>query len=317
MPLLEIHNLTVQVRNTPIIQNLSFQIEDGEIVCLVGESGSGKSVTGLSIARLLPEPPLRFVQGEIRVQGQNVLTMSKRDLRNVRGSMVNYIFQEPGAALNPVFTIGSQIKEALSLKSPSLANEAEVIKRLKSVGIAEAESRAQQYPHEFSGGMLQRVMIAMALATQPRLLVADEPTTALDVTLQAQILELLSDLRSKRNLAILMITHNLGIVEEFADRVAVMYAGQIVESGPTSALFKKPRHPYTRALIDSAPSLKTETGRMIDIPGSPPSPGEWPPGCRFQPRCPVALKECATTPMGLTEHAPGHLSRCPYSSAQS
>ena len=228
MALLDIHNLSIHARGVAIVQGLNLQMDDGEIVCLVGESGSGKSVTALSIARLLPEPPIEFAQGEIRIQGQNVLSMSKREIRKVRGSLVNYIFQEPGAALNPVYTIGSQIKESLAMKSASLANNAEVVKRLASVGIANPESRANQYPHEFSGGMLQRVMIAMALATQPRLLVADEPTTALDVTLQAQILELLQELRFKRNLAILMITHNLGIVEESADRVAVMYAGQIV-----------------------------------------------------------------------------------------
>lgn len=312
MALLDIHNLSIHARGVPIVQGLNLQMDDGEIVCLVGESGSGKSVTALSIARLLPEPPIEFAQGEIRIQGQNVLSMSKREIRKVRGSLVNYIFQEPGAALNPVYTIGSQIKESLSMKSASLANNAEVVKRLASVGIADPESRANQYPHEFSGGMLQRVMIAMALATQPRLLVADEPTTALDVTLQAQILELLQELRFKRNLAILMITHNLGIVEEFADRVAVMYAGQIVETGPTSAIFSNPRHPYTRALIDSSPTLHGESERMVDIPGSPPSPGSWPSGCRFHPRCSIAKESCQSTIPGLVERAPGHSGRCPH-----
>lgn len=312
MALLDIHNLSIHARGVPIVQGLNLQMDDGEIVCLVGESGSGKSVTALSIARLLPEPPIEFAQGEIRIQGQNVLSMSKREIRKVRGSLVNYIFQEPGAALNPVYTIGSQIKESLSMKSASLANNAEVVKRLASVGIADPESRANQYPHEFSGGMLQRVMIAMALATQPRLLVADEPTTALDVTLQAQILELLQELRFKRNLAILMITHNLGIVEEFADRVAVMYAGQIVETGPTSAIFSNPRHPYTRALIDSSPTLHGESERMVDIPGSPPSPGSWPSGCRFHPRCLIAKESCQSTIPGLVERAPGHSGRCPH-----
>lgn len=312
MALLDIHNLSIHARGVPIVQGLNLQMDDGEIVCLVGESGSGKSVTALSIARLLPEPPIEFAQGEIRIQGQNVLSMSKREIRKVRGSLVNYIFQEPGAALNPVYTIGSQIKESLAMKSASLANNAEVVKRLASVGIADPESRANQYPHEFSGGMLQRVMIAMALATQPRLLVADEPTTALDVTLQAQILELLQELRFKRNLAILMITHNLGIVEEFADRVAVMYAGQIVETGPTAAIFSNPRHPYTRALIDSSPTLHGESERMVDIPGSPPSPGSWPSGCRFHPRCSIAKAGCQSTVPGLVERAPGHSGRCPH-----
>jgi peptide/nickel transport system ATP-binding protein len=312
MALLDIHNLSIHARGVPIVQGLNLQMDDGEIVCLVGESGSGKSVTALSIARLLPEPPIEFAQGEIRIQGQNVLSMSKREIRKVRGSLVNYIFQEPGAALNPVYTIGSQIKESLAMKSASLANNAEVVKRLASVGIADPESRANQYPHEFSGGMLQRVMIAMALATQPRLLVADEPTTALDVTLQAQILELLQELRFKRNLAILMITHNLGIVEEFADRVAVMYAGQIVETGPTAAIFSNPRHPYTRALIDSSPTLHGESERMVDIPGSPPSPGSWPSGCRFHPRCSIAKQSCQSTVPGLVERAPGHSGRCPH-----
>src|SRR6266516_44728 len=257
MPLLEIKNLQVDfVRDAkPLraVDAVSLSLEAGEILCLVGESGSGKSVTALSIARLVPSPPAQYVGGEILLEGCDVLKMSSAKLRNIRGGVVSYVFQDPGASLNPVFRVGNQIKESLRLHRPDVATDAEVIRLLKLVGIPAPESRVKNYPHELSGGMQQRIMIAMALASQPRLLVADEPTTALDVTIQAQILELLHDLKQTLGMAVLLITHNLGIVGHLADRVAVMYAGQIVEAARARDLLKRPLHPFTQALMRSVP----------------------------------------------------------------
>ena len=230
---LEIKRLTLDFlsdgRALRAVDGVSFSIAVGETLCLVGESGCGKSATALSVARLVPTPPARYVGGEILLQGRDVLRMTNRQLREIRGGVVSYVFQEPGASLNPVFRIGTQIKESLKLHRPAAANDAEVVRLLKLVGIPAPESRARDYPHQLSGGMQQRVMIAMALASQPKLLIADEPTTALDVTIQAQIIELLRDLQRQLDMSLLLITHNLGIVGDLADRVAVMYAGQIVE----------------------------------------------------------------------------------------
>src|SRR5437867_3851845 len=259
MPLLEIKDLQLDFGHGPnalrAVDGVSLSLDPGETFCLVGESGSGKSVTALSIARLVPSPPAYYAGGQVLLQGRDVLKMSSADLRNVRGGVVSYVFQEPGASLNPVFRIGGQIKEALTLHRPDCATNAEVIRLLKLVGIAAPESRMRNYPHEMSGGMQQRVMIAMALASQPKLLVADEPTTALDVTIQAQIIELLHDLKHRLGMAILLITHNLGIVGDLADRVAVMYAGQIVETARARDLLKRPLHPYTQALMQSVAEL--------------------------------------------------------------
>jgi peptide/nickel transport system ATP-binding protein/oligopeptide transport system ATP-binding protein len=316
MPLLEIKNLKMDFGSGTdalrAVDGVSLTIGAGETVCLVGESGCGKSVTALSIAQLVPTPPANYVGGEILLNGRDVLKMSNGELRNIRGGVVSYVFQEPGASLNPVFRIGNQIKESLKLHRPERATDEEVIRLLKLVGIPAPESRIKNYPFEMSGGMQQRVMIAMALASEPKLLVADEPTTALDVTIQAQILELLHDLKQRLGMAILLITHNLGIVGDMADRVAVMYAGQIVELSPAKELLRRPLHPYTRALMNSVPKLAGGANRLSAIPGNVPRIGNFPPGCRFAPRCPIARPECSEKIPELLEVEPGRWVRCPF-----
>ncbi len=294
------------------VDGVSLAIGTGETVCLVGESGCGKSVTALSIARLVPTPPANYVGGEILLNGRDTLKMANGELQKIRGGVVSYVFQEPGASLNPVFRIGSQIKESLKLHQPGKATDAEVIRLLKLVGIPAPESRIRNYPFEMSGGMQQRVMIAMALASEPKLLVADEPTTALDVTIQAQILDLLRDLKQRLGMAILLITHNLGIVGDMADRVAVMYAGQIVELSPAKELLRRPLHPYTKALMASVPKLHGTADRLSAIPGNVPRIGNFPPGCRFAPRCPIAQPECSVAVPDLVEAEPGRWVRCPF-----
>jgi len=320
MALLDIKNLRLEFGSGPgavrAVDGISLRLEGGKTLCLVGESGSGKSVTALSIAKLVASPPARYVGGEILLEGRDVLKMSARELRSIRGGVVSYVFQEPGASLNPVFRIGAQIKESLKLHRPDAATDAEVVRLLKLVGIPAPESRLRNYPHEMSGGMQQRVMIAMALASQPKLLVADEPTTALDVTIQAQIIELLGDLRRQLGMAILLITHNLGIVGDLADDVAVMYAGQIVENGPAREVLSRPLHPYTRALIQSVPELGSEVERLTAIPGTVPLPGDFPGGCRFHPRCPKAQPACATQVPELLTVADSRKVRCPYSGSE-
>ncbi|MEI7729768.1 MAG: ABC transporter ATP-binding protein [Verrucomicrobiota bacterium] len=316
MSFLEITNLTLEF-GTPehplrAVDGVSLSLEAGESICLVGESGCGKSLTALSIARLVPCPPARYVAGEIRLNGRDVLHLPARELRKIRGGMVSYIFQEPGASLNPVFRVGNQIKESLKLHCPEAANDGEVIRLLKLVGIPAPESRLKDYPHQMSGGMQQRVMIAMALASRPKLVIADEPTTALDVTIQAQVLELLLDLKRRLGMSILLITHNLGIVSDLADRVIVMYAGQVVETAPARALLKHPRHPYTRALLNSVPRLGGEVARLTAIPGSVPALDQMPVGCRFHPRCPLAKPECSRTPPELLQVESSRWVRCPY-----
>ncbi len=344
MPLLEIKNLELDFvtgdANLRAVDDVSLTIDTGETVCLVGESGCGKSVTALSIARLLPTPPARYVGGEILLNDRDVLRMSSAELCEIRGGVVSYVFQEPGASLNPVFRVGSQIKETLQLHRRDLSGRAgsplpaaspnskdgahgvtrptskefdtEVIRLLKLVGIPASESRIKDYPHQMSGGMQQRVMIAMALASEPKLLVADEPTTALDVTIQAQILDLLRDLKQRLGMAILLITHNLGIVGDMADRVAVMYAGQIVELAPARELLRRPLHPYTRALMASVPKLSGGAARLTAIPGTVPRIGNFPPGCRFAPRCPIAKPECSNAIFELVEVEPQRRVRCPF-----
>jgi peptide/nickel transport system ATP-binding protein len=316
MNLLEINNLKMDFGKGAdalrAIDNVSLNIGSGETVCLVGESGCGKTVTALSIARLVPTPPANYVGGEILLNGRDVLKMSNGELQKIRGGVVSYVFQDPGASLNPVFRVGNQIKESLKLHKPEKANDAEVIRLLKLVGIPAPESRIKNYPFEMSGGMQQRVMIAMALASEPKLLVADEPTTALDVTIQAQILNLLSDLKQRLGMAILLITHNLGIVGDMADRVAVMYAGQIVELSPARELLRRPLHPYTRALMNSVPKLRGDADRLSAIPGNVPRIGNFPPGCRFTPRCPIARPECSEKIPELAEVESGRFVRCPF-----
>jgi oligopeptide/dipeptide ABC transporter ATP-binding protein len=315
-PLLEIRNLKLEfcTDEKPLraVDDVSFRIDEGETVCLVGESGSGKSVTALSIARLVPAPPARYVGGEILLNGEDVLKMSRKELLRIRGGVVSYIFQEPSSSLNPVFRVGSQIFEALKLHRPQSATEEEVIRLLKLVGIPAAEARRRDYPHQLSGGMQQRVMIAMALASHPRLLVADEPTTALDVTIQAQIIELLRRLQRELGMSMLLITHNLGIVGDIADRVAVMYAGQIVELADAHELLTRPLHPYTQALLNSVPRLSGNLRRLPAIPGSVPQSGAFPGGCRFHTRCPKARQDCPERGPELIEARPRHWVRCFY-----
>jgi oligopeptide/dipeptide ABC transporter ATP-binding protein len=316
MPLLEIKDLQVEFPSgataARAVDGVSLAVSEGKVLCLVGESGSGKSVTALSIARLLPSPPARYAGGEIWLQGRDILKVSSRELRKIRGAVVSYVFQDPGTSLNPVFRIGTQIKESLKYHRPEAATNGEVLRLLKLVGIPGPEARLRSYPHELSGGMQQRAMIAMALASQPRLLIADEPTSALDVTIQAQIIELLNELRRQLGMAILLITHNLGIVADIADEVAVMYAGQIVENGPAREVLTRPLHPYTRALIDSVPQLGSATERLRGIPGNVPLPGFAPSGCRFHPRCARAQPSCQTDVPALETVLPGREARCPF-----
>lgn len=294
MALLEVENLTVEFRNgdnwLPVVSNVSFTVEPGEVLALVGESGCGKSVTCMSLARLLPAHQTRFPSGKItfnhRGKVYEPLHSSPRQLREIRGGGIGYIFQEPSVSLNPVFRVGDQIAEAVCLHQKPPENLKEhIIELLRRVGIPAPEQRLKCYPHEMSGGMQQRVMIAMALAGNPELLVADEPTTALDVTIQAQILELLNEIRTQRNMAIILVTHNLGIVAEVAHRVAVMYAGHMVESAPTAELLNNPVHHYTRALLNAVPRLHHQEKTLNTIPGTVPSPANYPAGCRFYGRC--------------------------------
>ncbi|HYW70823.1 MAG TPA: ABC transporter ATP-binding protein [Pyrinomonadaceae bacterium] len=279
------------------VDGLSFCLDRGELLGLVGESGCGKSITALSIMRLVA-PPGKIVAGEILFDGRDLLKLSRREMRAVRGNDVAMIFQDPMTSLNPVFTVGEQIAEALRLhrKLSRKAARAAAVEAMREVAIPDAELRAKDYPHQLSGGMRQRVMIAMALACDPKVLIADEPTTALDVTIQAQILELLNNLRRTRDLAVLLITHDLGVVAEVADRVAVMYTGQVVEESPVADLFAQPKHPYTEGLLRSVPKLTTgattKEARMQTIEGAVPRLTALPPGCHFEPRCPYRMPRC-------------------------
>ena len=328
MPLLDVKNLSVQFRTDgglqPTVTDVSFSLERGEMLALVGESGCGKSVTCMSLARLLPSPPV-VLSGEVLLDRgpalggvADVLQLNERSLRQVRGGCISYIFQEPSVSLNPVFRVGDQIAEAVRLHRSDVSDPfAEAVELLRQVGIPDPANRAKQYPHEMSGGMQQRVMIAMAIASHPSLLVADEPTTALDVTIQAQILDLLLELRRTLGTSMILVTHNLGIVSETADRVAVMYAGRIVETGPVRDLIDSPVHPYTRALLAAVPVLGEKSSRLSTIPGSVPLPAEYPAGCRFCTRCGLcaaasaeAQRRCREEVPALRETAPGHFCAC-------
>lgn len=321
MPLLDIQDLQLEFGEGPdavrAVDGVSLFLEAGQSLALVGESGSGKSATALSIARLLPSPPAHCVGGRILLEGREVSNLTADELVTVRGGTVSYVFQEPGASLNPVFRVGRQIEEALACHRPADAGGAEVIRLLQLVGVPAPELRARSFPHELSGGLQQRILIAMALASRPRLLVADEPTTALDVTVQAQIIDLLQHLRRQLGMAVLLITHNLGIVGDLADHLAVMYAGQIVESGPAREVLRNPRHPYTQALLRSVPALGASTARLAAIPGNVPSSGQFPRGCRFHPRCAQARPECAERPPMLEPVPGGRWVRCPFWGAES
>lgn len=316
--LLEVRNLQISFftdeGEVRAVDGVSFTIRKGETLALVGESGCGKSVTALALARLVATPPGVYKGGEVLLDGEDVLKMGKDRLRKIRGAKVSYIFQEPATSLNPVFRIGTQIKEVLQLHRPDAATDAEVARLLKLVRIPDPERRVRDYPHQLSGGMQQRVMIAMALACNPALLVADEPTTALDVTIQAQILDLLKELKQKLGMSILLITHNLGILSDLADRVAVMYAGRVVEYAPAAALLRKPHHPYTLALMRSVPRLGERAQRLQTIPGGVPSPTRLPAGCKFHPRCDRAQADCARDPEAALSPADtaDRLVRCQY-----
>jgi oligopeptide/dipeptide ABC transporter ATP-binding protein len=316
VPLLEIKNLKLDFVSESgrlrAVDDVTLSVGEGETVCLVGESGCGKSVTALSIARLIPTPPAAYAGGEILLQGQNVLASGPKELCAIRGGVVSYVFQEPAASLNPVIRVGAQILEMLKLHRRPKANRTEIVRLLKVVGITDPESRMNDYPFQMSGGMQQRIMIAMALACEPRLLVADEPTTALDVTIQAQILSLLAELQRRLGMAILLITHNFAVVSQVAHRVAVMYAGEIVELAPARELISAPAHPYTRALINAIPDLHGDSKTLSAIPGNVPSPGQFPSGCRFFPRCPSARPECAGTHPPLRQLSKARWVRCLY-----
>jgi oligopeptide/dipeptide ABC transporter ATP-binding protein len=296
------------------IDGVSFEIGEGKTLGLVGESGCGKSVTSLSIMRLIPSPPGKIVGGEIFYRGRDLLKLNNEAMRRIRGNEISMIFQEPMTSLNPVFTVGNQIGEAIKLHQGLGKRETrqKTIDMLRLVKIADPESRVDSYPHQLSGGMRQRVMIAMALSCNPSLLIADEPTTALDVTIQAQILELMKELQQKiGGMALLLITHDLGVVSEQADNVAIMYAGKIVERSSTRAIFNRPFHPYTVGLLNSLPGIGGLKKKRLDaIPGMVPSPLHLPSGCRFRDRCPRAQEICAQTEPPLEEKEPGHTVAC-------
>ncbi|MDE2997790.1 MAG: ABC transporter ATP-binding protein [Gemmatimonadota bacterium] len=294
------------------VDGVSFTLKKGETLGLVGESGCGKSVTSLSVMRLIPEPPGEIVSGEIRFNGRNLLSLDEAALQGVRGNDIAMIFQEPMTSLNPVFTCGDQIDEAVMLHQ-GLGRDAArsiTVDMLNLVGIPDPEQRANEYPHQLSGGMRQRVMIAMALCCNPELLIADEPTTALDVTIQAQILELLDRLQRDLGMAVLMITHDLGVIAEVADRVAVMYAGKIVETGTVDEIFANPQHPYTKGLLESIPTLNEEKSRLSVIPGTVPDATRFPDGCRFAPRCSLAEDVCEAEEPRLEPTSGGRLVAC-------
>jgi oligopeptide/dipeptide ABC transporter ATP-binding protein len=295
----------------PVVDGIGFRIAPGEALALVGESGCGKSVTALSIMRLVPKPG-RIERGRIALNGVDLLSLSVPAMRRVRGREISMIFQEPMTSLNPVLTVGAQVVEAIRLHERVRAADARarVVDLFQKVGISDPEVRLDDYPHQLSGGMKQRVMIAMALSTRPKLVIADEPTTALDVTIQAQIIQLLRELRSSFGTAVLLITHNLGVVNELADRVIVMYAGQLCEQGTREEILVRPRHPYTEGLLASLPSLAKHGERLREIPGVVPPPAEWPRGCRFCTRCPRAFEPCPTDVPERTELSPTHSAHC-------
>ena len=299
-----------------VVQDVSFSIKKGRTFALVGESGCGKSVTALSIMRLVPAPQGKIVGGEIVFEGRNLLSLSEKEIRKVRGNEIAMIFQEPMTSLNPVYTVGSQIAEAITLHQKKNTSEAwtDAVEMLRKAGIADPAQRVREYPHQMSGGMQQRIMIAMAASCEPALLIADEPTTALDVTIQAQILDLLDELQEQNGMSILLITHDLGIVAERAEDIAVMYASRIVEVADSQGLFAEPLHPYTQGLLQSLPRLGLSAKRLQTIPGTVPEPLHFPTGCKFHPRCPICKddKRCQTVEPGLKEVQPGRWVACWY-----
>ncbi|MEK3724736.1 ABC transporter ATP-binding protein [Paenibacillus sp. FSL H8-0034] len=314
--LLKVSNLktyfSTSSRQVKAVDGVDFEVKKGKVLCIVGESGSGKSMTSLSLMGLVPGPNGRIVEGEVMFDGEDLVKMDEKRLSDLRGNKMAMIFQEPMSALNPLFKIGEQIMEVLMRHRKLSRNEArsKAIAQLRSVGFPQPEMIISSYPHQLSGGMRQRVMIAMMMACEPKLLIADEPTTALDVTIQAQVLDLMRNLKHQTGTAIIFITHDLGVVAEMADDMAVMYAGQIVESGAADVVFDKPLHPYTLALMGSIPSITEDNERLITIPGTVPSAANFPVGCRFAERCSMARGSCHTSMPELRELSPGHFVRC-------
>ena len=295
------------------VDGVSYDLEEGETLGLVGESGCGKSVSALSVMRLIPDPPGRIVDGEILLDGEDILKVQMDDMREIRGAKIAMVFQEPMTSLNPVLTVERQLTETLQLHMGmgKLESQRESVNLLTRVGIPDPEERIKQYPHQFSGGMRQRVMIAMALSCNPRLIIADEPTTALDVTIQAQILDLMKSLTTEFGVALIIITHNLGVVARYADRVNIMYAGKVIERGNAREIYSNPRHPYTVGLLRSVPRLDLPRRAKLDpIEGQPPDLINLPPGCSFRDRCRWAIDKCATDSPELMESSEGHLSAC-------
>ena len=294
------------------VDGINLQVGEKETLGIVGESGSGKSVTGLSLLRLIPSPPGKIVEGEIIFQGKDLLSLSEKEMRKIRGNKISMIFQEPMTSLNPVFTIGNQIAEAITLHQGLKRKEAyeKTIEALRMVGMPGPEERIKHYPHQMSGGMRQRVMIAMAISCEPALLIADEPTTALDVTIQSQILDLLRDLKQTLNMALILISHDLGVIAEMADRIAVMYGGSIMEYAPASEIFRHSRNPYTQGLLRSLPYYQKRKSRFKTILGQVPDPLNLPAGCKFHPRCDRVIDICRDVEPGFEEINPGHWSKC-------
>jgi oligopeptide/dipeptide ABC transporter ATP-binding protein len=315
-PVLEVRNLRtyVRTRSAPLraVDGVDLTVAAGRTLCVVGESGCGKSLTALSVMGLIDEPVRIMPGSEVRLHGQELTTLAGRELEDLRGSQMAMIFQDPMSSLNPLFSVGGQIAEPLRRHRGMRRRPAwdRAVELLALVGVPSPDKRAHDYPHQLSGGMRQRVMIAMALSCEPRLLIADEPTTALDVTIQAQILSLLRDLQARLNMAIMLITHDFGVVADIADDVAVMYAGQVVERGPVAELLSGPQHPYAEGLLRSVPVLGMSKAEPLPvIPGTVPSPADWPPGCRFEPRCPHAFERCAQPPP-LFAAGPGRQAAC-------
>ena len=314
VPFLEIKHLVVEYTSggavIHAVNGVNLTLNKGETLGLVGETGAGKTTVAKAVLRVLPDPPAKIRGGEINLNGENILSVSEKEMRGIRGKKVSMIFQDPMTALNPVMTIGSQIAEVIRIHNQVSAAEADVkaMKMLEMVGIP--AERFPEYPHQFSGGMKQRVVIAMALACNPELLLADEPTTALDVTIQAQVLEMINELKQKFSTSMILITHDLGVVAETCDNVAVIYAGKIIESGTKADIFLNPQHPYTLVLFSSVPKLHDEASRLSPIPGLPPDPANLPAGCSFHPRCPHATDVCRQCQPEMHEVSPGHYCSC-------
>ncbi len=313
-PVLEIEGLTLEFQTdrgpAHVLDGVTLSVARGETLGLVGESGCGKSVTGLSAMRLLPSPPARITGGDIRLGGQSLLAMDEAGMRQLRGRRIAMIFQDPMVSLNPVMTIGAQLAETLRRQEGGGDLRARIAAALATVGIGDPERAARSYPHQFSGGMRQRAMIAMMLACRPEVLIADEPTTALDVTVQAQVLDLIAELQAEIGMAVVLVTHNLGVVAEVCDRVAVMYAGTVVETGPVAAIFAAPRHPYTQALLAAIPRADTDSADLAVIEGRVPDLVAPPRGCRFHPRCPRASDLCRSDKPAIQPAGPGQEVAC-------